>query len=78
MLSSVLNSEKAIQVNIAIIKTFIVMKQFAMNYKILETRIAELEKKFDGKINDIHEIIDYLLNNPQPEKQKRSLIGFRK
>ncbi len=78
MLSSVLNSKKAIQVNIAIIKTFIMMKQFAMNYKSLETKIANLKSKFDGKINDIHEIIDYLLNHPQPEKQEHSTIGFKR
>lgn len=78
MLSSILNSEKAIQVNITIIKTFIAIKEFAVNYKTLETRIADLEKKFEGKINDIHEIIDYLLNHSPPEKQEKSRIGFRK
>ena len=47
MLSSVLNSEKAINVNIAIIRTFILIRQYALNYKELETKIKKLEKKGD-------------------------------
>ena len=45
MLSSVLNSEKAISVNIAIIRTFVVIRQYALNYKELESMIKKLEKK---------------------------------
>ncbi len=44
MLSSVLNSEKAISVNIAIIRTFVVIRQYALNYKELESKIKKLEK----------------------------------
>ncbi len=71
MLSSVLNSEKAIQMNIAIIKTFMIIREFAINVQTLQKKIISLEKRFDGKINDINEIIEYLLNPPHPEKKER-------
>jgi hypothetical protein len=78
MLSSVLNSEKAIQMNIAIIKTFMIIRQFAMNYQTLEKKIIALEKKFDGNISDINTIIEYLLHPAEAEKKERTAIGFRK
>ena len=44
MLSSVLNSEKAIQVNIAIMRAFVIMRQYAQNFQELALNIQELEK----------------------------------
>lgn len=49
MLSSVLKSEKVIQMNILIIKTFLAMRQFAINYKTLEKKIPSLEKNLTPK-----------------------------
>lgn len=79
MLSSVLNSEQAIQMNIAIIKTFLMMRQYAINYQKLEKQNTELEKKFEGKISDIREIIDYLLNQPNlKRKNDQRLVSENK
>ena len=47
MLSSVLNSEKAIQVNIAIMRAFVLMRQYALNIQELALKIQELEKTYD-------------------------------
>src|SRR5437867_1687161 len=47
MLSSVLNSEKAINVNIAIIRTFVLLRQYALQYKDLEEKLKKLEKKYN-------------------------------
>jgi hypothetical protein len=44
MLSSVLNSEKAIEVNIIIIRTFVLIREFAITYKDLQQKITKLEK----------------------------------
>jgi spore maturation protein CgeB len=44
MLSSVLNSKKAIDTNIAIIRTFVLLRQYALQYKELEGKIKKLEK----------------------------------
>jgi phage regulator Rha-like protein len=46
MLSSVLNSEKAIEINISIIRAFVMMRQFTLSYSELKTRIEEIENQF--------------------------------
>lgn len=78
MLSSVLNSEKAIQVNIQIMNTFVQMRQWAIENKDLARRVAELENYFiehcnDNKtdIREIYEAIDLLMDRTKPVK-----IGF--
>jgi len=76
MLSSVLNSEKAIQVNIVIMRAFVRLKEILLTHKELEYKLNELEKKFenhDEKINAIFEAIRQLMI--PPEKPKRR-IGF--
>ncbi len=78
MLSSVLNSEKAIQINIQIMNTFVQMRQWAMENKDLARRVAELENCFiehckDNKtdMREIYEAIDLLMDRTKPAK-----IGF--
>jgi hypothetical protein len=46
MLSSILNSEKAIEVNISIIRAFVTFRQFSLSYAELKTRIEEIENQF--------------------------------
>ena len=46
MLSGILNSEKAISVNIAIIRAFLVIRQYALTYKKLTDKLKEIESKF--------------------------------
>jgi hypothetical protein len=66
MLSSVLNSEKAIEINISIIRAFVMMRQFTLSYSELKTRIEEIENQFP----DIYKALNYLVdkdklsNNP--------------
>lgn len=79
MLSSVLNSERAIQINIQIMNTFVQMRQWAIENKDLANRIAELESYFIEHCNDnkkelqeIYNAIDLLLDRTKPAK-----IGFR-
>lgn len=79
MLSSVLNSERAIQINIQIMNTFVQMRQWAIENKDLANRIAELETYFIEHCNDnkkelqeIYNAIDLLLDRTKPAK-----IGFR-
>ncbi len=54
MLSSILNSEKAIQVNIIIIRTFVLIRQHLLNYKDLQEKIKKLEKKYNKNFNDVY------------------------
>lgn len=74
MLSSVLNSEKAIAINIAIMRTFVTLRQFAMNYKELSQKITEIEMQFP----DIYKILNHLMDEKEIENQKeRKFIGFK-
>lgn len=74
MLSTVLNSERAILVNIAIMRTFVNIRKFISTYEGLAMKIAELEKKYDKKIWKIFEILDKLTKIEYKEKQE---IGFK-
>jgi len=82
MLSSVLNSERAIQVNITIMRAFVKLKEVLLTHKDLAEKIAELEKKYenhDNKIQLIFEAIKKLLEPvPAPPEPKKPPIGFRR
>jgi hypothetical protein len=56
MLSSVLKSEKAVQINIAIIKTFIKLRDFALTYSFLAEKIVEIESQYKKQNKQITEI----------------------
>ena len=80
MLSSVLQSEQAIAVNIQIMRTFVQIKQFALENKDLAKRVAELEhyfiehsKDYKEDMREIHQAIDLLMDRTKPAK-----IGFVK
>ena len=79
MLSSVLNSQKAIQVNISIIRAFVFIRQHALNFKELTEQLKSLETKYDKHFKDVYEALDYLLNkDKQVEQQhKRTKIGYK-
>ena len=80
MLSSVLNSKKAIQVNIAVIRAFVVLRQHLADYKDLKENIATLEKQMNLNFKDINQALHYLLNKDeqQIEQNERKQIGFKK
>lgn len=73
MLSSVLKSEKAIDVNIAIMRAFVLLRQHLTDYKDLKEEIARLEKEMNRKFKDINEALHYLLS----PKGKPIEIGFK-
>jgi len=75
MLSGILNSEKAIAVNITIMRAFVMIRQYALTYKELNERLKEIE----GKFTDVYEAINYLLNKDkaQEEQNSRKRIGFK-
>jgi len=77
MLSSVLNSERAIQVNIVIMRAFVKLREILLNHKELVHKLKELEgkiEKHDGEIQAIFEAIGQLMT-PPPDPPK-SKIGF--
>lgn len=78
MLSSVLNSEIAVHVNIQIIRTFIRLREMISTHKELACRLSQLEMKMEKKDEEIHAIFQVIreLMAPSPEKPKGK-IGFR-
>jgi spore coat polysaccharide biosynthesis predicted glycosyltransferase SpsG len=79
MLASVLRSDKAIKMNIAIVDAFISLKELAINYNEIASKLLELERKYDRSFKDIYEAINYLLNKDRLESEykQRKRIGFR-
>ncbi len=73
MLSSVLNSERAIQVNIQIMRTFTRLREIIASHKDLSRWLDELEKKYDGQFQAVFEAIRALMTPPPKPKRK---IGF--
>jgi hypothetical protein len=81
MLASVLKSKKAVHMNIGIVRVFIALRQFALNYKDLAEKINELRKKIGGHDVQFNQIYDgKLLNDKAKQKawEDRERIGFRK
>jgi hypothetical protein len=76
MLSSVLNSEKAIEVNISIIRAFVTFRQFSLTYSELKERISLIENQFP----DIYQALNYLVEKDNVEEinNKRNKIGYKK
>jgi hypothetical protein len=74
MLSSVLNSSKAIEVNIQIMRTFVQLRKIASNYQDLVYKIEELEKKYDHNFKLVFKLINELINPPAPA---RNPIGYK-
>lgn len=79
MLSSVLNSDKAIKVNIAIIRAFIALRQFALNYKEVADKLKQIETKYDKQFKDVYEALNYLVDEKKEEVdyKSRKRIGFK-
>ena len=75
MLSSVLNSKRAIQVNIQIMRTFIKLRRLLESHKDLLKKIEEMEKKYDSQFKIVFEAIRKLMTPSIPGKPKHR-IGF--
>jgi len=73
MLSSVLKSERAVKVNIQIMRTFVRLRRMMASNAELARKIDALEKKYDGQFRVVFEAIRQLVN--PPERQRRR-IGF--
>jgi hypothetical protein len=74
MLSSVLKSQRAIQVNIQIMRTFVRLRQLLASNETLIERLDEMEEKYDAKFKIVFRAIRQLMN---PATVTRKPIGFR-
>jgi hypothetical protein len=73
MLSSVLKSRRAIQVNIEIMRAFVRLRQILASNAQLARKLAELEKKYDAQFKVVFDAIRQLMTPPERKKRK---IGF--
>ncbi len=79
MLSSVLNSKKAIEINIQVVRAFIALRQLAVESRELSERLSELEQYFiqhcrenDADLKEINRVLTLLMDRTKPDK-----IGFK-
>lgn len=74
MLSSVLRSERAIMVNIAIMRAFVKLREMLATHKDLAQKLEALEKKYDRQFKIVFDAIRQLMKPEDPPKERR--IGF--
>ena len=84
MLSSILNSERAIQVNIQIMRVFIKLRELMLSHKDLARKIEDLERRFQSKFYDqdkkivlVFDAIKQLLTDKEEISKKKTPIGFQ-
>ena len=86
MLSGVLNSDKAVQMHIAIVRAFVALKQFILNYKDLATQINEIKSTVTNhseQLNQIYNAIENMMDENEEKKEQKRLwkerepIGFK-
>ena len=73
MLSSVLRSKRAVQVNIEIMRAFVRLRQLLSSHTELAAKLLEMEKKYDEQFKIVFEAIRQLMSPPETKKKK---IGF--
>ena len=73
MLSSVLRSKRAVQVNIEIIRAFVRLRRMLASNEELARKLAALERKYDAQFKGVFDAIRELMTPPSP---KRRRIGF--
>ena len=80
MLSSVLSSKKAIQVNLSIIRALVVLRRHLSDYRDLKSQFADLELEMNTKFKDINQALHYLLSKDQvmARQDGRKRIGYQK
>ncbi|MEY3505083.1 MAG: hypothetical protein RL349_1680 [Bacteroidota bacterium] len=80
MLSAVLNSQRAVNASIAIMRAFVMIRQWALTYQELSDKLSDLEKLHNQKFNDIDQVLKYLLQKEQTKTQQanREQLGYKK
>lgn len=76
MLSSVLRSERAIEVNVQIIRAFVILRQYALGYVELNRKIEEFMVETNMQFNDIYQALTELASHKELENKPRNPIGY--
>lgn len=75
MLSSVLNSPRAIEVNIAILRAFVRLRELLLSNKELARKLEQMERKYDAQFKVVFDAIRQMMK-PPPQPVKKGRIGF--
>lgn len=80
MISGVLNSEKAIEMNIAIMRAFVFIREYALSHRDLTDKLNEMEQRHNQQFKDINEALNFLIRKDQLEidQKSRKQIGFKR
>jgi hypothetical protein len=76
MLSSVLRSKRAVQVNVEIMRAFVRLRQLLASHVDLARKLETLEKKYDAQFKVVFDPIRQLMTPPEPQP-KKGRVGFR-
>jgi hypothetical protein len=76
MLSSVLRSERAIAVNIEIMRTFVQLRRMLLEHEVLKKQLDQLERKYDRQFKVVFDAIHELMDKPSPSAYDDTKIGF--
>jgi hypothetical protein len=77
MLSGILNSKRAIQVNIQIMRTFTRLRKVLSTHEELKQKLAQMERKYDAQFKVVFDAIRELMSPPRPPAGQRKKIGFQ-
>lgn len=79
MLSGVINSQKAVDVNSSIMRVFVTFRNHTLSIKEVSDKLHELDKKFNIQFKDVYEAINYLIqkDKKQIDQLNRTKIGFK-
>ena len=77
MLSGILRSKKAVQVNIEIMRAFVYLRKMALQYSEISDKIESLESKYDAQFAEVFTALRYVLD-PERKEKKPNRIGYKK
>jgi hypothetical protein len=79
MLSSILHSDVAIEINISIMRAFVHMRQWALSHEDLANQLREMEKQYNQKFLDIEQVLTFLMQKDQKKvnQLRRQKIGYK-
>jgi hypothetical protein len=78
MISSVLNSERAVQVNILIVRAFVQLRTLLATHRELAAKLTELERKLEGHDMAIRDLFDTIRAMVADPPRSKRLIGFNR
>ena len=80
MASAVLNSDKAIDVNIFIMRAFVFVRQYALSHKDLTDKLNQLETQYNKQFKDVYDDLNFLIQKDKQitEQLERKSIGFKR